>query len=440
MTSRTIAVIGAGLAGSEAALVCAQNGITVKLYEMRPEKMTPAHRTGLPAELICSNSLKSCELPTAHALLKSELSLLGSPLLSAAFDTRIPAGSALAVDRERFSQQVLRRIESEPLITLVREECDAPPTDCDVCIIAAGPLVSEKLAAWLVSLAPASALHFYDAIAPSVTYESVDQNVAFFAARWGKGNADYINCPFTEDEYRKFYEALLSADKAVARSFESEKFFEACLPIEVVAQRDYKALTFGTMRPIGFDDPRTGRRPYAVCQLRRENTEGTAWGLVGFQTRLTIPEQRNVFRLIPGLSHAEFLRFGAIHRNTYLDSPTVLTPLLAFKNNSKLFLAGQLSGSEGYTEAIATGHCAARFAMCQLAAKDIVPPPPTTALGGLLRHVTMSEVRPFAPNNCNYGIIDSLAPQKKRISSAEKKSQLCERALKDIGAWKSLFD
>ncbi len=435
--SERVAVIGAGLAGSEAALVLGRMGIRVSLYEMRPVNRTPAHKTDLPAELVCSNSMKSMELPSAHGLLKKELEALKSPLLQTALGCRIPAGSALAVDRKVFSETVLKQIEQCENVELIRKEMSAPPEDHAFCIIAAGPLVSQPLADWLAQAASSEALSFYDAIAPIVSLDSIDTNTAFFAARWEEDSTDYLNCPFNEEEYRRFYDALMEADQVKAREFENRRFFEACLPVEVVAQRGYDALRFGTLRPVGLTDPRTGKRPFAVCQLRRETASGESWGLVGFQTRLNIAEQKRVFSLIPGLERAEYLRFGSIHRNTYIHSPLVVKNDLSIRSFDTCYLAGQLSGNEGYTESVATGHLAARFLAGRIAGKVVDVPPSTTALGALLEYVTSSDQKPFVPSNINFGLLKPLETSgRKKIRKAQKKEMLCKRALEDIGQWK----
>ncbi len=435
--NNTVAVIGAGLAGSEAALVLARNGIAVELYEARPQWTSPAHKTELPAELVCSNSLKSQQLPSAHGLLKEELSLLESPLLMAARRNAVPAGSALAVDRELFSKDVQSLLLDNPLIKLNRSEMDSPPEKYTYCIIAAGPLASDKLTCWLKSRFPSDTLHFYDAIAPIVSTDSIDFSIAFKASRWEEGEGDYVNCPFTEEEYHRFYEALQDADRVNAREFENERFFEACLPVEVSASRGFDALAYGTLRPVGLIDPRSGRRPYAVCQLRKEDVSGSCYNMVGFQTRLTIPEQKKVFRLIPGLCNAEFLRYGSIHRNTYFDSPRLLSGDLSFRNQSNLFLAGQICGNEGYTESIATGHLAALFLVSRIKGFLIKKPPLNTATGALLNHVTASPVEPFTPSNIHFGLFPAFeSPGRKRVGKKEKKELVCETALKAFYEWK----
>jgi len=433
----SVAVVGAGLAGCEAALVLARNGVEVELFEMRPGRMTPAHTTALPAELVCSNSLKSCEMPSAHGLLKHELRVLKSPLLELAYASRVPAAKALAVDRKVFSENVLGRLRECLSLRLTQAELYAPPSGVDACIIAAGPLVSDGLAQWIAREVSSGALYFYDAIAPVVATDSIDVSKVFSADRWGSGAGDYLNCPFDREQYTRFYEELIRADEIAAHAFEDARFFEACLPIEVAARRGFDALRFGPLRPVGFTDPNTGRRPFAVCQLRNETRGGESRGLVGFQTRLRQEEQRRVFRLIPGLEHAEFLRYGSIHRNTYLDSPSLLGPDLSFTARPSLFLAGQLCGNEGYTESIATGHLAALFVLARLRGVALEPPPPTTALGALLRHVTSSPVRPFTPTNINFGLIDPLPPAEggNKIGRERKQQMLCARAMKDLHAW-----
>ena len=435
----SVAVIGAGLAGSEAAFTLAALGVNVTLYEARPAWSSPAHTTVHPAELVCSNSFKSSQLPTAHGLLKEELKILGSPLLDVAFANAVPAGSALAVDREQFSVNVLGLLQSNSLIKLVREEITSPPDGYDACIIAAGPLASEKLTNWLMNEFSSVNLHFYDAIAPIIETESIDMNIAFKASRREEGEGDYINCPFSEDEYRIFYEALREADKTAARSFESSNFFEACLPVEVMAERGYNCLAFGPMRPIGLIDPRTGRRPFAVCQLRKETASAESYNIVGFQTRLTIPQQQKVFRLIPGLKDAVFLRFGSIHRNTYLDSPKLLNHDLSFRKHPHIYLAGQICGNEGYTESVATGHLAAAFAASKLGVENCAPPPEQTALGALLKHITFSPIEPFCPTNIHFGLFPPLdqTEYSRKQGKKQKKEVLCSRALNALNEWKN---
>ncbi|MGM0444436.1 MAG: methylenetetrahydrofolate--tRNA-(uracil(54)-C(5))-methyltransferase (FADH(2)-oxidizing) TrmFO [Fibrobacterota bacterium] len=429
------AVIGAGLAGSEAALVLSRFGCSVDLFEMRPEKMTEAHSTERPAELVCSNSLKSCAMPSGHALLKEELKALDSPLLAAAFATAVPAGSALAVDRDNFSAAVAEKIAQASNITLHRTEVTEIPAAYDAVIIATGPLTSPAMTAALQERFSAEEFNFYDAVAPIFDAESIDMNRAFLASRWGKGTADYINCPFTKEEYDRFYDALLEADRVKKRDFEDEHFFESCLPVEVLAQRDYDALRFSMMKPVGLRHPETGESYHAVCQLRMENRNGTAYNMVGFQTRMTFPEQRKVFRMIPGLEQAEFLRYGTIHRNSYLNSPNILRRDLSFKDDPSLFLAGQLTGNEGYTESIATGHVAALSAAARIAGVCLTYPGNTTALGGLLDHiVTVPEKGRFTPTNINFGL---LAHPGRKMRKRDRKEFYCTRARTDFDAWRA---
>jgi methylenetetrahydrofolate--tRNA-(uracil-5-)-methyltransferase len=431
----SVAVIGAGLAGAEAALVSARSGAAVDLFEMRPLLTTPAHTTDLPAELVCSNSFKSQKLHSAHGVLKRELEILRSPLMQAARRAAVAAGSALAVDRSMFSGIVADMIRTCPQITFIRKEITALPEGYGAVIIAAGPLASEQLSRWLTTLTSAASLHFYDAIAPIVSFESVNLSAAFFAGRHEGESDDYLNCPFSEEEYRFFFDELRRADRAAARVFEDERYFEACLPIEVMAERGYRALAFGPLKPVGLVDPRTKARPFAVCQLRRENEAGTSYNMVGFQTRMTISAQKTVFRMIPGLENAEFLRFGSIHRNTYLDSPRLLAPDLSFRTMPSVFLAGQLCGSEGYTESVATGHLAALFAAAKTGGKTMAPPPRESALGSLLQHVIASPAVPFTPSNIHFGLFPPLPDNAGRIRKKLSRDLLAERAIAQITAW-----
>jgi methylenetetrahydrofolate--tRNA-(uracil-5-)-methyltransferase len=349
---------------------------------------------------------------------------------------RIPAGSALAVDRDRFSSRILELLSNHPNITVQRRELSKPPKEHQFCIIAAGPLASEALTSWVLSTFSADSLYFYDAIAPIIATDSIDMDKAFLASRWNEGSTDYCNCPFTEDEYRVFYDALISADRVKARAFEQKHFFEACLPVEVVASRGFDSLAFGPLRPVGLVDPRSGTRPYAVCQLRKENASGESYSMVGFQTRMTIPEQKRVIHLIPGLEKAEFLRYGSIHRNTYFNSPSLLLPDLSFKQNPSLFLAGQICGNEGYTESIATGHLAALFVWAKVTGTRLTTPSAATACGALLQHITKSESKNFTPSNINFGLFD--IPEealKKGVGKEKKRELLCERALRAMEQW-----
>ncbi len=434
-----VAIIGAGLAGSEAALVLARAGISVDLYEMRPAQMTPAHTTDKPAELVCSNSFKSTELPTAHGLLKHELALLNSPLLSLAKETSVPAGSALAVNREEFSDAIKKAMDETGKINYIVGEVTEPPTDVDYSLIATGPLTSDGLATWLQNRFSLESFNFYDAIAPIVDLDSINTDIAFYAARWGKGTADYLNCPLNKEEYDVFYKALIEADQVKRHEFEDADYFEGCLPIEVMAGRGYDALRYGMMKPIGLDDPRTGRFPFAVCQLRKENRYGTSFNLVGFQTRMTFSEQKKVFQLIPGLENAEFLKYGTIHRNSYLDSPKLLNRDLSFKEEPTLFLAGQLTGNEGYTESICTGHLSALSILAKIEGNTVTFPNDETACGALVEHITTPPVAgKFTPTNANFGII-APPPAGKRLKKKDKKEFYCNRALDRMKEWVSEY-
>jgi methylenetetrahydrofolate--tRNA-(uracil-5-)-methyltransferase len=437
MSDISVAIIGAGLAGCEAALVLSRYGIRVEIFEARPEWRSPAHKTDLPAELVCSNSFKSSELPSAHGLLKAELTRLQSPLLQIARTCAVDAGSALAVDREQFSAKVFQELQSNANVTFTRKELSSPPDNHKYCIIAAGPLASDSIVQWLLGRLSSQSLHFYDAIAPIIAADSIDTTIAFSASRWKDGEGDYLNCPFTKEEYTRFFDALRSADQVNARPFEDAKFFEACLPVEVAAQRGFDALAFGPLRPVGLTDPRTGRWPYAVCQLRKENTAADSYNMVGFQTRLTIGEQKKVFSLIPGMENAEFLRYGSIHRNTYLDSPHLLTQELSFQSMSSVYLCGQMCGSEGYTESVATGHFTARFLAAKINSITLSQPPATTASGSLLRHVTTDHNVPFTPSNVHFGLFDPLTT-KKKVGKKEKKTLYCQRALEEMDRWISI--
>jgi len=434
MTSVLIA--GGGLAGSEAAWQLAERGVPVTLYEMRPARATPAHKTGRLAELVCSNSLKSNMPGAASWLLKEELRRAGSLLLRVADACAVPGGAALALDRERFAQSVTEAIAGHALITLRREELLAVPGDA-LTLIASGPLTSDALANDLQRLVGATSLAFYDAISPIVDAETLNMDRIFRASRYGKGGEDYLNCPLNEDEYQAFYEALMGAESVQAHEFEDVKFFEACLPIEELARRGYETLRFGPMKPVGLTDPRTGRHPFAVVQLRPENLRFASYNLVGFQNHLRFPEQKRILRLIPGLENAEFLRFGQIHRNTYLDSPRLLNADLSFREAPQVFVAGQLSGVEGYVECIATGLLAGVALARRAEDAPFLPPPRTTALGSLVHYVTHASSGNFSPANVSFDLLPPInglprAVQRDRRARREKQ---CERALADFDAW-----
>ncbi|WP_322797863.1 methylenetetrahydrofolate--tRNA-(uracil(54)-C(5))-methyltransferase (FADH(2)-oxidizing) TrmFO [Thermoflexus sp.] len=426
-------VIGGGLAGSEAAWQAAQRGIQVRLYEMRPGKFTPAHTTAWLAEIICSNSLGSDELENASGLLKAELRSLGSLLMACADRTAVPAGKALAVDRELFARCVTERIESHPRITVIREEVTEIPDR--PCLIATGPLTSDALAAAIQRLTGQEHLYFYDAISPIVAADSIDMSICFKGSRYGRGqepDGDYLNCPMTKEEYEAFVDALIGAETIELRDFEREdpRFFEACLPIEVLAKRGREALAYGPLRPTGLIDPRTGRPPYAVVQLRRDNRAGTMYSLVGFQTNLKWPEQRRVFRMIPGLQNAEFLRYGQMHRNTYINAPALLEPTMQFRGRPDLFFAGQITGAEGYVGNIATGLVAGVNAARLLRGQPPLVFPRTTMIGALCDYLAHADPRDFQPMKANFGLLPPLErpPRDKRARALA----YARRALEDL--------
>jgi len=427
-----IVIIGGGLAGSEAAWQAANHGAKVTLYEMRPKEMTPAHKTGDLAELVCSNSLGSSDSSTAPGILKEEMRRLGSLIIRAAEQGRVPAGMALAVDRERFSSHVTRALEGHANIRILHEEITEIPQEC-VCIIATGPLTSDKLSQAIGALAQSRHLYFYDAISPIVDADSIDMNVAFRASRYQKGGDDYLNCPMDEPTYTKFYEALLAAEKVQPKEFEKTPYFEACLPIEVMAERGRQTMQFGPLKPVGLVDPRTGQRPFAVVQLRTENSHGSCYNLVGFQTKLTYGEQKRVFRMIPGLEQAEFLRYGSLHRNTFINAPQLLRNTLQFKGRESLLFAGQLVGVEGYTDSAAMGGLAGINAARVLAGEALLSPPPTTAHGSLVSHVTTSDPAHFQPMNANFGLFPPLAAPVR--DKSQKRRLIAQRALTDFAAW-----
>lgn len=427
-----IVIIGGGLAGSEAAWQAANRGARVTLYEMRPKEMTQAHKTGGLAELVCSNSLGSVDVLNAPGILKEEMRRMNSLIIKVADEVRVPAGSALAVDREQFSFKITQALEGHPNIRIRREEVTEIPTDC-LCIIATGPLTSDKLSRAIAQLTHSNHLYFYDAISPIVDAESINMDIAFRASRYDKGGDDYLNCPMDESTYNKFYEALLAAEKVQPKDFEKTPYFEACLPIEVMAERGRQTMQFGPLKPVGLEDPRTGVRPFAVVQLRTENAHRSCYNMVGFQTKLTYGEQKRVFRMIPGLEQAEFLRYGSLHRNTFINSPQLLRDTLQFKARGTLFFAGQLVGVEGYTDSAAMGGLAGINAARGLAGLPLVTPPPTTAHGCLLSYITTADPRHFQPMNTNFGLFPPLASP---VRDKERKRQLIsQRALEDHAAW-----
>ena len=434
--SKSVHIIGGGLAGSEAAWQLAERGHSVVIHEMRPVRKTEAHKTDRLAELVCSNTFKSTETSNAHGLLKAEMRLLGSIILTAADEARVPGGSALTVDRDIFSAGVHERITAHPRITVERGEVTELP---EPGIVATGPLTSDVLAETIRGRLGLEGLAFYDAIAPIVSFDSIDHDIVFRASRYGKETmagaeeeGAYLNAPMNKEQYEGFIDALTAADLATAHEFDKVPYFEACMPAEEMAKRGRETLRFGPMKPVGLDDPRTGRRPYAVVQLRMEDRAGRMWNLVGFQTRLKYPEQQRVFRMIPGLENAEFLRFGSIHRNSYLNSPAALTPYLSLKDGLTLF-AGQITGVEGYTESSATGLLAGINLSRILHGEEPVVPPPTTMLGALYRYLREADPKHFQPMNANFGLVDDL-PQvikDKRL----KREKIAERALRDMTDW-----
>jgi methylenetetrahydrofolate--tRNA-(uracil-5-)-methyltransferase len=477
-----ITIIGGGLAGSEAAWQAASQGVPVTLHEMRPVRPTAVHKTDRLAELVCSNSLRGDKLDNAVGLLKEEMRRLGSLIMRAAEASRVPAGAALAVDRERFSEDITHTLATDPLVTIVREEVLAipPATERDPVIVATGPLTSEALSADIAALVGAEHLYFYDAISPIVLAESIDRSKVFRASRWNRsvstvrlkadtvpdttiessvrlpwpererrqpdrdpigpacgvddGQGDYLNCPLTRDEYERFYDALSHAESATVHDFDKEKFFEGCLPIEVMAHRGADTLRFGPMKPVGLTDPRTGRPPYAAVQLRQDNLAGDHYSLVGFQTQLKWSEQARVLRLIPGLEAAEFVRFGLVHRNTYVNGPNVLAETWQVRRHPAVFFAGQMSGVEGYVESAASGLLAGRNAARMARGEPLASPPRTTAIGALAYYVSHANPAHYDPSNITFGIMEPLvnAPRNKLA----RKLAMSERALADLERWR----
>lgn len=426
-----ITVIGGGLAGGEAAWQIAQSGLAVCLYEMRPVRPTEAHHTDSFAELVCSNSLRSAALTTAIGLLKQEMRHLDSLIMRAADASQVPAGQALAVDREVFSRTVGEALARHPLIEIRRQEVQDLPSG--VTVIATGPLTSPALSARLQTLLGSDYLYFYDAISPIIQADSINREVVFRASRYDRGG-DYLNCPLDQDEYERLVDDIRTARKMDAKAFERTVYFEGCLPIEEMARRGRDTLAFGPLKPVGLSDPRTGKRPYAVVQLRQDDRAGSLWGMVGFQTKMSYPEQRRVFRSIPGLERAEFVRLGSLHRNTFIDSPRLLKPTLQFRDRAALFFAGQMVGVEGYVESAAAGLLAGLNAARYARQAPLLIAPATTALGALFTYITSSERREFQPMNANYGLFPPLV---RRLRGREKKAALAERSLRDLAAWQT---
>jgi len=427
-----VIVIGGGLAGCEAAWQAARCGLPVTLCEMRPTRMTPAHHSDRLGELVCSNSLRGAGLHNAVGLLKEELRLVDSLFMAAADAHAVPAGGALAVDRDGFAEALTAALEQPPLISVQRREVTNIPAG-DPVIVASGPLTSDTLASEIAALTGQEHLYFYDATAPTAEADSIDHALVFRAPRYGTGGDHYLNCPLDRDQYLAFVAALLTADKVAPRDFEQAVHFEGCLPIEELAARGPMTLAYGPMKPVGLRDPRTGREPFAVVQLRQDNRHATLYNLVGFQTKLTWPEQRRIFRTLPGLEQARFARLGSMHRNTFLNAPACLNATLQLRQDQRLFFAGQLSGVEGYVESAACGFLAGLFAGARRQGRPIVPPPPTTALGALLGHLSTPAPHGFQPMNITYGLFPPLA--ERRRGRRDRRLAMAERALADLSGW-----
>jgi methylenetetrahydrofolate--tRNA-(uracil-5-)-methyltransferase len=432
-----IRVIGGGLAGPEAALVAARMGVDVDLYEMRPVQMTPAHETANFGELVCSNSLKSESENTAPWLLKQEMRRAGSPLLACADASAVPAGHTLAVDRVEFSRLIEEKIAAEARITVHREEVQRLDANDGITIVASGPLTSSALSQEIARLTGSEHLAFYDSISPIVEADSIDREKVYLAARYDKGTADYINCPMTQLEYQAFHDALMAAESVEAKEWEKLEYFEGCLPIEELARRGLDTLRFGPMKPVGLRDPRTGRQPWAVVQLRVENLRADSYNLVGFQNHMKYGEQARIFRMIPGLENAKFLRYGQIHRNTYIHAPKVLTRILNMREHPGIFFAGQISGVEGYMESIATGMLAGMYAAVRAQGGDPEPVPRGTGLGSLVRYITEADAKRFQPANITFDLLEPLDDETRRKvrDKRERHRIQCERALGIFGGW-----
>ncbi len=429
-----VSVIGAGLAGVEAAWALAERGAQVTLYEMKPVQYSPAHKYQGYAELICSNSLKAKRIGSAAGLMKEEMRRLGSLCMEAALETAVPAGGALAVDREKFSDYITAKIENHPNITVVHERVDTIPTEGYV-IIASGPLTEEHLAGDIGKLCGEKYLSFFDAAAPIVTFDSIDKEKVFFAARYGRGDDDYINCPMNKEEYETFYEALVNAEAVELHAFEKQEFkvYEGCMPVEVMAKRGADTLRYGPLKPVGLTDPRTGHRPWAVVQLRAENEQGSLYNLVGFQTNLKFPEQKRVFGLIPGLANAEFIRYGVMHRNTFLNSPKLLDNTFCLKQDRRIYFAGQMTGVEGYMESAASGILAAQNLWLAANGEEPLVLPADTMLGALARYISDETIVDFQPMGANMGI---LPPLDTRIrDKAQRYELIANRALESLEAY-----
>ncbi len=437
-------IYGAGLAGCEAAWQAARLGVPVRLYEMKPQKYTPAHHSQGFAELVCSNSLRSDSVTNAVGLLKEEMRRMGSLILEAADATRVPAGSALAVDRDRFSDYITEKIKNHPLIEVVSMEA-VDVKEGEITVIATGPLTSDAMAEYIEKELGCDGLHFFDAAAPIVDADSINMDIAFFASRYDKGDADYINCPMTEEQYNAFWEALVTAEEASLKEFDKEeqkkniKVFEGCMPVEVMARRGHDTLLFGPLKPVGLVDKRTGKEAHAVVQLRRENLEGTMYNLVGFQTHLTFPEQRRVFRMIPGLENADFLRYGIMHRNTYLNSPELLEASYRMRTRENVYFAGQMTGVEGYIESAGSGFVAGVNAARQILGLDAILFPRTMMIGAMADYVSRGGNSSFVPMNANFGIIEPL-PMRVKGGKIAKYEVLANRSLEETAKYVGNLD
>lgn len=432
---KKVIIVGAGMAGSEAAWQVAQRGIKVDLYEMRPEKSTPAHKTEKFAELVCSNSLRGAGLENAVGLLKEEMRQLNSIIMESADINRVPAGGALAVDREGFSQYITDKVKNHPNVTVINKEIETIPQEDDaITIIASGPLTSEVLAKSIGELTGQDYFYFYDAAAPLISKESIDMSKAYRASRYGKGTADYINCPMDKEEYEKFWQELTTAELAPIKEFEKAKFFEGCMPVEEMARRGIDTLLYGPLKPVGLEDPKTGKRPCAVVQLRQDNAADSLYNIVGFQTHLKWPEQKRVFGLIPGLENAEFVRYGVMHRNTFINSPELLRPTLQYKDRDDLLFAGQMTGVEGYIESAASGLVAGVNAAYLAKGENPVIFPEQTAHGSMCKYITSAVAKHFQPMNANFGL---MPPLEERIRDKKlKKQKIAERALEFLAKFK----
>jgi methylenetetrahydrofolate--tRNA-(uracil-5-)-methyltransferase len=433
-SEQRLKVVGAGLAGCEAAWQAAERGLDVVLVEMKPERYSPAHRSPQFAELVCSNSLRSNSIGNAVGLLKEEMRRLGSLVAQVADETAVPAGRALAVDRHAFSRRITEAVESHPRIEVRHEVVTRLPED-ELSVLATGPLTASELAEQLQRFVGDEHLYFYDALSPIVYADSIDYEVAFRASRWEDGEGDYLNLPLSEEQYADFVATLCAAETVALHAFEAKLYFEGCLPVEEMARRGPKTLSFGPMKPVGLRDPRTGQRPFAVVQLRHEDKRGVLYNLVGFQTKLRIGEQKRVFRSLPGLGEAVFARFGSVHRNTYLNAPKALLPSLELRGRPGLFIAGQMAGVEGYVESAALGWVAGVNAVARVRGRELAPPPPSTAHGALVRHLIDSDPSAFQPMNVNFGLFPPLADAPLKQKKREKYLQLGERALADLAVY-----